>query len=207
MAVPHPKIYKMPVYSAPLTRSNGKGELQVALMNLFTTDSRVFSLTIHILTLLAFTTHAVLGCCGHHGHAPLSRAAASACTTQVAAETSGQLQRTFQNCAQCTCCGDKAHGSVALEAHCPSDDSCPGDDTCPGDDSNHCQGTTCAYVASNVKCVPVATVSLNFGVAIAPIELHHAFAPGEARSWTAQASGTRYRTSCALCALLQTWQV
>lgn len=97
----------------------------------------------HILTLVAFAVHAVLGCCGHHEHAEFAThspesAPPAACQTQP----------------ESGCCSKHTPHSEddqPQDSHgCQTDAVQPShSEHCPCNDSHSCSQTRCIYVNDN----------------------------------------------------------
>lgn len=200
------------VPSAVLTQSRATGTIPGWPCLLFLRLIHVLPSATHILTLLAFVAHAVLGCCGHHGHA----AGHSEAGMLAASGRAPSLADHAHNpCAHQTCCGhnaddaNEAHTSDAqpADASPAADDAPVSDDSCPCDDSQDCQGNACAYVASDGKILSLPVKLLALDTAVTDTLLRRTFLQRDAQRFAAEVGWVRYRTSVALCALLQTWQV
>lgn len=174
----------------------------------------MFSVATHILTLLAFTAHAVLGCCGHHGHATFGHTATATCCQKSAAATATGQQQIAPESSQGDCCASKPHSQAERTApdhhadtHPCGSDASESVPTCPCDNDGQCQGSTCAYVTGDCQCFQVHVDLLSLEWAVSQNAVRCELSQLEAHSWAAQASSTHYQSSGALCALFQTWQV
>ena len=163
----------------------------------------VLPLATHIVTLIAFVSYAVLGCCGHHGHAveyPDRGSSHAACS-------GSHMHRAEMHRAEISRAGlASAHAS---DGHCHQTDASPAsDNSCPCDDSPNCQVSTCAYVDDGYKWAWANSGLARSGHGVRMrLDSASSLAARDADS-TAEASYAHYRTSVTLYRPpLQTWQV
>jgi hypothetical protein len=112
----------------------------------------MFASSIQIVTLIAFTAHAVLGCCWHHSHASLdlttqtAEAQLSGCSTAIAHNGCGH-QRTAKSC-------DASEGSSGqhVKRGCCSSSHQP---------FGHCTSGRCSYISAKVL-----TLNLSAGASL-----------------------------------------
>lgn len=174
----------------------------------------MLSSVIHILTLLAFSTHAVFGCCGHHQHAGQID-----CCHSQREHVTNRLDDKSANACSHHCCSHAVHDDDGVEniPLPPSDlnrsvgvyvhaDKCCCSGT-PRDYSNGCNEARCTYVASGWKSIdstPNIGVVIGFTyelkdnvVVLANIVSRNNFGDSGGKSLSA---GNR-------CARLQSWQI
>lgn len=122
---------------------------------------RVLAKLIHLLTLIAFTAHAVCGCCAHHAHRDLvsccaqpGQAGEAEAGAEDACERAHRVSQPGSSCchdvpvAQDSAAedpaGSAAHGQGAYA-------ELQGGSECPGGHPHHCQGLRCTFVAGSLK--------------------------------------------------------
>ncbi|TWU39854.1 hypothetical protein Q31b_31690 [Novipirellula aureliae] len=116
----------------------------------------MFANITHILTLIAFAAHAVLGCCAHHSHAGGIDCCSSK-TTQVARDDDHSPEPHAH-----VCCGHvhlitNAHDvdgvDVLADIHSDVEAVCASESPCHHDD--HCNGSRCSFVAEGSRVLNV----------------------------------------------------
>ena len=174
----------------------------------------MLSSAIHILTLLAFSTHAVFGCCGHHQHAGQID-----CCHSNREHVISKVDATSAKVCSHHCCSHAVHDVAGDEnislppfelAQSTADDVQADECCCSGtpcDHSNGCNEARCTYVASGWKSLDSTS---NIGVVIgftykltdnvivlASIVSHDNIAD----------SGGKSPSAANRCAHLQSWQI
>lgn len=170
-----------------------------------------------LVTLLAFTAHAVLGCCGHHahaGHADACRAQASVAhnadcsghcehAAGAANHAAGQTHR-----AHATCCAPSEQTTASDSLIAPAGGAAWwAQRSLPCKDAHECGGGRCAYLnatsqeaSSRSAAEPlVLTLQVERGESLLD-RATSGFAPGHRPC-------TRQLSSADCCALLQSWQI
>ena len=175
----------------------------------------MLSSVIHILTLLAFSTHAVFGCCGHHKHA----GQIDCCHSNQEHVTSNVDAKSSNACSHHCCCshavyedaGDESISLPPFELAESTADDVQTDECCcsgtPCDHSNGCNEGRCTYVASGWKSIDSTSnsdVVIGFAyeltdnvIVLATIVSRDNFGD----------SGGKSLSAATRCARLQSWQI
>ncbi len=161
----------------------------------------MFAQFTHILALVAFTTHAVFGCCGHHEHAePDELDGPQACQASPGDEQECESGRRVSEHGKHGCDSNTADGSVDSHAH-----NAP---LSPCHHSHGCNEVRCTYLASSstsvdweAHCSSLPSIALCSSVVVDDLDSTHSgdFIGGAISSvgWP----------SAVRCALLQSWQI
>jgi hypothetical protein len=193
--------------------------------------SAVLSQFTHLMTLLAFATHVVMGCCAHHGHGSGDICCQSGADFQsvehpnVARRSPAETSCTSRR----DCCGHEqskvAQGSPGDSSCNPSPNDCESEQhqpnsssyvefsladtnsTPPSGPSHECEGGECTYISnsSGHSCI-----ALDLYVAPCPLIFQLAWVSMASNNsaWSANhgddAFGYLSQTRCALC---QSWQI
>jgi hypothetical protein len=110
----------------------------------------MISTALHVLTLLAMTAHAVLGCCWHHAH----------CQDRLATTAAEHAGSGHEVAAASPCCCGHHHATPAEQPATEADPKPAGHGHMPGDscpqEHGGCDEGTCQYVASSSPKIPGA---------------------------------------------------
>ncbi|WP_146526181.1 hypothetical protein [Novipirellula artificiosorum] len=120
----------------------------------------MFAKITHILTLIAFAVHAVLGCCAHHSHA----AGIDCCSSKTKQVAVDQDPHAHVHCGHTHLLTD-AHDAddldgvdVATDVEGTVEAVCASESPCNHDD--HCNGSRCSYVAESSRVLNVDASTL-----------------------------------------------
>lgn len=180
----------------------------------------------HLLTLLAFATHVVLGCCAHHGHGPSE----NCCQSETSLQDAGfQGAEQAESEARHNCCGvhklslarqspakssSKASHHHAAHRHsgsnstlCDEQTLADSDKSSPCGRSHTCEGGDCIYMGNSS-----GLSSLAWDLFVAPCRLSFRWVCEGATSsdfgrpayHCGHVLGYLSRTQCAMC---QSWQI
>ncbi len=185
----------------------------------------MFASLIQIVTLFAFTAHAVLGCCWHHSHAIAVCADQAVCEAQAVsctAPTTGDLcaqrlaERTHSHCVHSP---QPTAGQAAVSRLTPQSDSqlvaqsrCDADvnQSCCGAThrpASHCTSIRCSYILAKLLTLDLAdAVALDGFVTSVSVRRHLPAADsiGRIGHWPFFLCPHSSRERCAS---LQTWQI
>ena len=159
----------------------------------------------HILTLVAFATHAVFGCCGHHKHSGSDECCSHAMHDQLAGHEDCQASHVDEH--DCESSHEHTTNQSVSNAvdylgasHCAPQSPCG--------HSHGCSEVRCTYMASSsasidwdAHCISLAVFSLCSSVVDFDLGRAHV---GGLRSESISIAG---QSSVACCALLQSWQI
>ncbi len=165
----------------------------------------MFARSIQQLTLIAFTVHAVLGCCLHHSHA----IGAECCGEHVATEH--ELSHDHEG----HCCHSHVSSAFTGKAVAESVETLPAIDAICCEyshkHSQQCQEASCSFAPTTVKPIDVTFDLVVWGTLFNGVngtllvKLH----PGgsDARLLDARLHNGVFDSSAYHCALLQSWQI
>lgn len=171
----------------------------------------MFASFIQSVTLIAFTAHAVLGCCWHHPHTTVDRSTAAAAETQVAgcSSTPGAsacghrlAERTRPACGPAP--ADKATAAAQASGVRYVEPNCCGSSHQP---AGHCSSGRCSYISAKLLTLDLSEAASLEGFIAAcdgPRRLPsvHANGPvGQRPFFLSPQSSGEYR------AALQSWQI
>jgi hypothetical protein len=176
----------------------------------------VFTSLSHLLTLIAFATHAVVGCCGHHAHC-----ASVECHEHAAVTSQPDGSASDGACVHKGCCSHAAsphnisqpaisQPAISQPAvSTPSFQSNCSEGQPSSDHSHTCRGADCAYVLDSIQCLERSSHHFSALVECAgsPFVMLCHDPCRDAVQNLGSLPRTYPRTSCARCALLQSWQV
>lgn len=171
----------------------------------------MFASFIQIVTLVAFTAHAVLGCCWHHSHTTI------ACSTQAAAEgqpdhspaqtsvddcSQRSSMRTHTNCshqhAAKVCDAAQDRSGRLVKPSCCSSSHQPAD---------HCTYSRCTYISAKLLTFNLSDAASPEGF-VATCDLLRLLTTVHAEAQIAhRPSFSSPQSSGERCAYLQTWQI
>lgn len=185
----------------------------------------------HLLTLLAFATHVVVGCCAHHGHGPSDICCQSGASLQCAEQSDGARRSSAESSCLSShdgcgheqpnvarrppaesCCTPN-HNDYGCEQNLPNPSStvefslADTNNTTPCGHSHQCDGGDCIYLSnsSGQSCI-----ALNLFIAPCSQSFRSAWVSkfssdsGRTAKHRDDAIGYLSRPQCAMC---QSWQI
>ena len=166
----------------------------------------MFAWFIHRLTLLAFTAHAVLGCCWHHAHTIASECCGGKVATSIVelSEAAGPVCGPVGH--ECGCHA-VAHAEVVVAADSLGNPRMLSGYEAPCDESHPCSEARCRYVATKLQPLEV-TLQVTLGAI--PLTNSHAWSVSPVMVGGRILERSSYmlsRSSGEHCAHLQSWQI
>ena len=177
----------------------GKNDL-VSELRLKRIIKSVFAQFIRRLTLIAFTVHAVLGCCAHHSHAQGSDCCKHVALHQSDSHGDCESEHEHDGCTEKQVCSEVLSSGEVVESF--ADCGC----ALPCDHSHACNETRCAYLISS-------TATDDFDADVFFCELDLAVSTKSllgtvcANLRTCWPTHVWHSSSAQLCADLQSWQI
>ena len=162
----------------------------------------MFTTFTHMLNLVAFAAHAVLGCCGHHIHA-----GSAACAVSISQDHL-ECHASHDDHQPCDSHEKSRDQRIAIEIVDGLDVS-HSDPLVPGDHSHGCGEPRCTYIASTLSSVDCCTHSASsVGIAFdsAPLS-DSACKMGQFRYLSSLSRPLDDCSPTAQCALMQSWQI